>query len=180
MIIGITGTISAGKGTIADYLVEKGFKHYSVRDFLLNEIKERGMPETRESMVLVANELREEFGASYIVEKLYAMANGKNAVIESIRCVGEVMALRKKKDFVLFAADAEIKLRYDRAVKRENMTDDITFEKFVEEEEREINNTDINKQNLLKCIELADYVFINEDTIEELQKKIEGVLNEIK
>jgi len=90
------------------------------------------------------------------------------------------MALRKKKDFVLFAADAEIKLRYDRAVKRENMTDDITFEKFVEEEEREINNTDINKQNLLKCIELADYVFINEDTIEELQKKIEGVLNEIK
>ena len=35
-IIGITGTIGAGKGTIVDYLVkQKNFKHYSVRNFLI-------------------------------------------------------------------------------------------------------------------------------------------------
>ena len=35
IIIGITGTLGAGKGTIVDYLCKKrGFLHYSVREFL--------------------------------------------------------------------------------------------------------------------------------------------------
>ncbi|MBR5146904.1 MAG: AAA family ATPase, partial [Bacteroidales bacterium] len=43
-IIGITGTIGAGKGTIVDYLVkEKGYVHYSVREFLAEEVKKRGL-----------------------------------------------------------------------------------------------------------------------------------------
>ena len=38
-IIGITGTIGAGKGTIVDYLVlQKGYEHYSVRSFIKEEI----------------------------------------------------------------------------------------------------------------------------------------------
>ena len=43
IIIGITGTLGAGKGTIVDYLVqEKGFKHYSVRNYLIKEIEKGG------------------------------------------------------------------------------------------------------------------------------------------
>ena len=43
-IIGITGTIGAGKGTIVDYLVkEKGYVHYSVRAFIAEEIQRRGL-----------------------------------------------------------------------------------------------------------------------------------------
>lgn len=30
MIIGITGTISAGKETVADYLKKRGFAHFSL------------------------------------------------------------------------------------------------------------------------------------------------------
>lgn len=42
LIIGITGTIGAGKGTVSDYLVnKKGFKHFSVREFLIKEINKR-------------------------------------------------------------------------------------------------------------------------------------------
>ena len=35
MIIGITGTLGAGKGTVVDFLKEKGFRHFSVRDYLI-------------------------------------------------------------------------------------------------------------------------------------------------
>jgi len=36
MIIGITGTLGAGKGTIVEILKKKWFGHYSVREFLKN------------------------------------------------------------------------------------------------------------------------------------------------
>ena len=51
IIIGITGTLGAGKGTIVDYLVKnKGYHHYSVRAYLTEEIKRRNLPVNRDSM----------------------------------------------------------------------------------------------------------------------------------
>ena len=108
--IGITGTLGAGKGTIVDYLIQKkGFVHYSVRAFLIEEIERRGMPVNRDSMTLVGNDLRAQHSPSWIVEQLYAQAqtSGKNCIIESIRTPGEVEALRNKPNFYLFAVDAD-------------------------------------------------------------------------
>ncbi|MEG1910591.1 MAG: AAA family ATPase, partial [Bacteroidales bacterium] len=87
-IIGITGTLGAGKGTVVDYLVKnKGFTHFSARAFLIKEIEKRHLAVNRDSMTLVANELRTQKGASYIVDELYkaALASGTDAIIESIR-----------------------------------------------------------------------------------------------
>ena len=82
--IGITGTLGAGKGTIVDYLVkEKGFVHFSVRDFITKEIERRGLPVNRDTMTLVGNDLRATHSPSYITEALYAEAqlSGKNCII---------------------------------------------------------------------------------------------------
>ncbi len=181
-IIGITGTLGAGKGTIVEYLLKKGFKHHSVREFLVEEIMRRGLKSDRESMVLVANELRERHGSSYIVEQLYSRAKevGGDAVIESIRCVGEVEALRGKKGFVLFAVDADIETRYSRIVERKSVSDGVSFEEFVGQEQREMSSDNPVKQNLKKCIGMADYSFKNDWTIEELCKKVGAVLDKVR
>ena len=43
MIIGITGTDGAGKGSVVDYLVkEKGFVHYSGRGVIVEAIEAKG------------------------------------------------------------------------------------------------------------------------------------------
>lgn len=74
----------------------------------------------RDSMVIVANDLRATHSPSYIVEQLYEQAkiSGKNAVIESLRVIGEVEALKGKENFTFFAIDADPKIRYERAVLR--------------------------------------------------------------
>ncbi len=181
MIIGITGTLGAGKGTIVEYLLKKGFKHYSVRDFLVEEIVKRGIESNRENMVLVANDLRAKFGPSCIVEELYkkAKSDGGDCVIESLRCPGEVEALKGKKDFVLFAVDADIETRYTRIFERASETDRISFDEFVVQEQKEMSSSDPNKQNLRRCIEMADYKFKNDWTISELHEKVEKVLEKI-
>jgi len=182
MIIGITGTIGAGKGTIVDYLVsQKGFLHFSVRDFLVEVIEKRGLPVNRDSMVAVANELRATHSPSYITDQLYerAVESGKNGIIESIRAAGEIDSLRKRKNFILFAVDADIRKRYERIVKRNSATDHIDFETFVENEKREMTSTDPNKQNLSECIKKADYVFTNDEDITDLQRAVEAVIGSL-
>jgi len=182
MIIGITGTLAAGKGTIVEYLKSQGFKHYSVRDFLVEEIKKRGLVINRDSMVLVANDLRKKNSPSYLAEKIYKSAQKEdgNAVIESLRSVGEVEAIKEKKNFYLFSVNADINLRYKRAVSRGNETDKISFEKFVFQEKKEMENSDPTKGNIKRCMEMSDFKFENNGTIEELYKKVKKILEEIK
>jgi dephospho-CoA kinase len=179
LIIGITGTLGAGKGTIVEFLVrEKNFVHYSVREFLTEELNRLGTEVNRDNMVVIANELRKKHSPSYIVEQLFdrASLSGKNCIIESIRTPGEVESLKNKGNFYLFAVDALSKLRYNRILIRNSETDNVSYETFIKNELREMDSDDPNKQNLKKCISMADFIFENNGTIEDLNNEVEKTL----
>lgn len=182
IIIGITGTLGAGKGTIVDYLIQqRQFLHFSVRSYLIEEAQRRNMPINRDTFVVVANSLRAAHSPSFITDELFkrALESGQNAIIESIRTPGEVDSLRQKGNFVLFAVDADPKIRYERIVSRNSETDHVSFETFIENEQREMTSDDPNKQNLSKCIAMADYTLLNNGDFEALYQQIDKIIKNI-
>ncbi len=180
MILGITGTIGAGKGTVVEYLKKKGFIHYAARDFIVEEIKRRGLPVNRDSMTLVANDLRHIYGPAYIISTLLARAEKSkgNAVIESVRVVAEAQVL-KEHGAVLLAIDSNQKTRYERITKRGSETDHIDFDTFVAQEAREMENENPEKQNISVVMMFADYHIDNKGVVEELHKHIDHLLTQV-
>src|SRR3989344_5622933 len=119
--LGITGTLGAGKGAVVEYLMGKGFSHFSVRAYLLHEVRRRGLPENRDSTTLVANDLRKTHAPDFLVRELFEQAKraGGDAIIESIRALGEIDYLKKNAmPFYFIAVDADPQLRYLRITKR--------------------------------------------------------------
>ncbi len=182
ILVGVTGTIGAGKGVVVDYLKHHGFVHYSAREFILEEVRRRGLPETRENTTTVANDLRATKSPSYIIENLHARAaeKGENAVIESVRALGELDFLRKQKDFYLIAVDADPKMRYGWVVLRKSSLDHVSYEKFLADEQREFSSKNPAEGSLKDCIAEADFLLMNTGTREELGKKVGEVLKKIR
>jgi dephospho-CoA kinase len=155
ILVGITGTLGAGKGTVVEYLKNKyGFRHYSARDFIAEETEKRGLPVNRDTLIATGNALREEHGPGHIVEELLkrAGAEGGKAVIESLRATGEVAAARKIPGFRLFAVDADPK-------------------------RQEMGSDDPHRQNLAACISMADKVFRNDGAPEDLYAQVDSAMN---
>lgn len=179
MILGITGSFGAGKGAVVDYLTQKGFAHFAARSFLIEEIERRGMPVNRDSMALVANDLRATHEPTYVMEQLLkqAEASGKDAVIESLRAKAEVLFIQQEGGIVL-GIDAPAEIRFARVIKRASETDHVTFEKWVEQEQKEMNPTDPAKQDIFGALKLSDVIIQNDGTIEELHTKIDQFLEQ--
>lgn len=178
MLLGLTGSFGAGKGAAVEYLVEqKGFVHYSARAFIVSELKKRGSEINRDTMIALGNEFREKYGPGYIIESLAkeAVESGKDAVIESLRATGEVESIKALGGVVL-GIDASPKVRYARAIARASETDNVSFEKWKEQEKQENNTEDPTKQNIFGALQLSDIIIFNDESFRELHIQIDEAL----
>ena len=117
-----------------------GFLHFSVRQFLYDELERRGIVDrSRPALVEIANDLRAKGGASVIVERLVeeARVSGADACIESVRTVGEARALLAC-GATLLAVDADQEARFERVQGRNSATDQVGWEEFQADEAREM------------------------------------------
>ena len=183
MIIGLTGTYAAGKGTVAEYLIGKGFQYYSLSEELRLLLRQKGISPTRDNLTKAGNELRRKYGPNFLAEVAIKRLRGAHsvasAVVDSIRNPGEITALHELKDFYMVCVDAPVDVRYERARKRGSERDPKSFSEFLMQEKREMAGKD-TEQQLAACIKAADFTVTNDADYKKLYKEIERVIAEIK
>jgi dCMP deaminase len=177
MIVGLTGKYAAGKGTVAELLVERGFGYHSLSDVLRAELRRRGVPESREALLALGNELRGKHGPGALAELIGPeLAGGPDHIVDSIRNPAEVTALRKLDGFVLLGIDADPRVRFERLTARGRQGDPTTWDAFRALEDKETRSENPAAQQLAATYDCADAVLMNDGSREDLTRAVLGWL----
>lgn len=176
MLIGLTGPNAGGKGEVARDLLDRGFDYHSLSDAIRDEIRARGQELSRESLIAVGNELREQHGPAVLAQRILRKVDPDgNSVIDSIRNPAEVDALRHSGHFRLVLVTADTKKRFERIAKRNREGDPGTYERFLELDAREARGGS-HAQNLEGVAALADHTLANDGSLEELKENVDRLL----
>jgi dCMP deaminase len=183
MIIGLTGSLAAGKGVVSDFLKEQGFIYLSLSDELRERLKQGKVELTRENLQKWGNRLREEYGSSVLAKLVSEKINAQkynNSIIDGIRNPAEIQELRKLKNFFLVSVDAPLETRFRRMVTRNRESDPKTFEEFLKVDAKDKGMGELETgQGVGKCMEQADFTLINDGTLEEVKQKIKNLYEKI-
>ncbi|MEA2701822.1 MAG: hypothetical protein QOE22_531 [Candidatus Parcubacteria bacterium] len=184
MIIGLAGTIGAGKGTVVDYLKSKGFVQYSSSGLLGELVEKEGNPRIRDFLSPMATRLQKEFPGG-VVEKAYnekyLLQEPENAIFEAIHRKSEADFLKSVGGKII-GIDADLETRFKRTTLRnEGEKDHGDFEDFKKQAaiEDEGGGGASRDNNIRLVINEADAVIYNDGTVAELQGQIEDILKKI-
>ncbi len=179
MILGLTGLNAAGKGEVARILREGGFESFSLSDELRDELRRNGVTETRQSLIEWGTRLRAEQGRDVLARRVSArFTQGLNQVVDSIRNPDEVRYLRGQPGFFLVRVEAPIEVRFARSMARAREGDTRDIAAFREAESRELASDDPAAQQLVQTFALADFVVVNDGTVEDLRERVKAVFRE--
>lgn len=157
VIIGLAGHPSGGKDTVARYLVSHyGFDHVSTGDSLRKYIRQNRLGNLdRENMNKIVTELRKKLGTDFLVREVLETNTSSRLVLSGLRSSGEAKAI-KKAGGSLVAVDASLQARYHRALSRGRIGDDISFESFVKQQNKEDHPSDPNAPSVAAVTSIAD------------------------
>jgi len=179
MILGLTGTMSSGKGEVVKHLKTKGFEHYVYSDILKEIAKQRDIELTRENLQKLGNDIKKETRSLGILsKKMLKKIKTDKAVVDGIRNADEIRELRKKRDVYIIGINASQRLRYERIRKRNREGDPKTFSEFKRLDNLE-NRGKTKGQEINKCLKMADFTIINNGSLEQLHKEIGKILETI-
>ena len=173
-VIGIVGTIGAGKDTVGDYIAKKlGIPSFQISSPLKAILLEREQELTRENLVRIGNELASEKGEGYLAEYIIEHAPNR-LIITGIRQLGQISYLRSSSDLILISVDATPEIRFDRVKNNSKVIEAKNLAEFIEHEKAE--NSAPNIQRLFECMKHAEYQIRNEGSIDDLYSQLDCML----
>lgn len=176
IILGLTGPICAGKGTIVKYLAEKhNATSYRFSTMLRDLLKRLYLPDARENTQFMSTAIRQFFGED-IMAKVIAedVKNDKNniIVVDGVRRIPDIKYLKEIPGFKLIRITADPEARYKRLIDRkENPGDENkTYEEFLGDHEKEAD------AQVPVVMAQADLEINNNGNLEDLYKQVDQII----
>ena len=180
MLIGITGRNAAGKTTIVELLMERGWAGCSCSDAIRSWLRDTGKEINRENLTQGGRTLRSEGGPGVLAERLLTQIDpAVPTVIDSIRTPDEVKALRVRNDFQLVEVVASKNLRWERMQARGRVGDPTDYAGFLAQEEAEAVAENSAGQALDATAALADLLLVNSSGLDDLKKAIDVLIESL-
>lgn len=173
-VIGITGTIGAGKDTAGDYLAGRlNIPSYQISAPLKMICDENGVEATRENLISLGTKLAAEKGEGYLAEYILNMTPG-DVIITGIRQLGQISFLKSSTELKLISIDASPEVRFKRVKRNSKIREADSLEQFIANEKAE--NSPPNVQRLFECMQLAEHRITNEGSLKDLFVQLDALV----
>ncbi|HAR99524.1 MAG: hypothetical protein US57_C0005G0008 [Candidatus Moranbacteria bacterium GW2011_GWC2_37_73] len=178
LILGITGEMGSGKGTIAKHVTtERGGSSHRFSTILRDVLDRLYLEQSRENIQILSMILRKNFSEDIMAKSMYHdVENDEHdiVVVDGVRRLADITFLKELPHFKLVYMEADMQNRYERIVKRGENTDDSTktFEEFKAEHDAD---SEIQIRDLKNY---ASYVVNNDGTYQELYAQVDEIIKE--
>lgn len=177
IVIGIAGMPGAGKDVVKEIIQRFGFRVIVMGDEVRLEAARRNLEPTVENLSNLMLQLRAEEGPNAVAKRCIKKIMDLDVdlvAINGLRSPHEVDFFRNEFPFFkVIAIHASPRTRFERLLKRGRSDDPKDWETFSLRDKRELS------VGLGEVIAMADYMIVNEGTIEELEKEVERVLEKV-
>lgn len=178
LILGITGEMASGKGTIAKHVkLEHNGNVHKFSTILRDVLDRLYLEQSRDNMQALSTVLRKTYGEDLLAKGMYHDAENDEhdlVVVDGVRRMSDITFLKELPHFKLVYVEADMEKRYERIVKRGENPDDAkkTFEEFkkAHEDESELQIKDLRNY--------ANYIVSNDESYQELYKQVDDIINE--
>jgi dephospho-CoA kinase len=180
-VIGLTGSIGAGKDVVSKYLVSKyGYIQVTVGDVVRAAMKEKGIELTRENSDSFSQKMRDKYGIAYWISQCVKKIKDENyekAVIDGVRLPSDNETIKKAfgKDYILFKVDAKPLIRFERLQSRGRADLPKDLAQFNSQEESQIKMFKLDE-----TFKAASAIIDNSSDLDNLYKNADNAMKKFK
>lgn len=174
-ILVTAGMPGSGKEEFLKCCVARGAKAVRMGDIVREKAREFGLDSSDSSVGTLANEERKRYGKDIWAKRTIPLVGGELVVIDGTRGTDEIRAFRHAfgEDLKVIAIHSSASTRFQRLKSRGRSDSPLSRSDFDQRDRREL------EWGVGEAIALADYMIVNESTIDDLRVQVDGLLDQL-